>query len=392
MYDPSSDIFNTYADLPDEIVQKVLGRTVEVAEAVKHLFTSIRERGPEMRKSLLQENLIRRFEDLPGCPIAPTVAAVDGGVALEKSLGTDTALAIAVGIEGLSSEPAVHWPGVQYASWQETLPHQGDETATLCRGVMTALELAVLREAPHDCVLLDGAHLTPIIALSTLLAVSNASLQTRIAEIVVKYDTAEALRAVMRKPNLVAIVKYDSSRDLSHTFIPEALRGIGLGLDDKTLTRFLLQEGEYTEPKPLALTAQSRTHWISKEIAPLTPTDAAREAIRLAVNDAISRVREDQVFFTYFKPYDWAPAFRLEIKRETVENPAQLCAILTGIRSQIVSPEISEPYPQWVADRMAKSVSDALVALRTAVHYDLADAGLGEFATLFAQSYRTEAM
>lgn len=392
MRDSSADMFTPFADLPDEVLQKVLGRTAEVAEAVKDLFTAIRERGPAMRDSLKDANLIRNFQDLPGCPNAPTVAAIDGGAALEKSMGTDTALAVAVGIEGLSDEPSVHWPGVQYASWQETLPHQGDETATMCRGVMTALELAVLRDAPHDCVLLDGAHLTPIIALSTLLSVTNESLRARIAEIVTKYDTAEALRSVMRKPSIVAVVKYDSSRDLSHSFIPEGLRGIGLGLDDKTLTRFLLQEGEYTEPKPLALTPQSRTHWISKEIAPLTPSDAAREQVRLAVNDAVTLVREDQVLFTYFKPHEWSPAFRLEIKRETAEDPDQLCSILTGIRSQVVSPEIREPYPQWVADRMAKSVGDALVALRTAVHYDLADSGMGEFASLFAQSYRTEEM
>ncbi|RYE61008.1 MAG: hypothetical protein EOO82_02490, partial [Oxalobacteraceae bacterium] len=145
----------TYADLPDEVVQRVLGRTAEVADAVKHLFTAIRERGPEMRESLLQGGLIRNYADLPHCPNMPTVAAVDGGAALEKSLGTDTALAVAVGIEGLTDAESVHWSGVQYASWQETLPHQGDETSTLVRGVMTALELAVLRDAPHDCVLLD---------------------------------------------------------------------------------------------------------------------------------------------------------------------------------------------------------------------------------------------
>jgi hypothetical protein len=114
--------------------------------------------------------------------------------------------------------------------------------------------------------------------------------------------------------------------------------------------------------------------------------------VRLAVNDAVTLVRDDQVLFTYFKPHEWSPAFRLEIKRETAEDPDQLCSILTGIRSQVVSPEIREPYPQWVADRMAKSVGDALVALRTAVHYDLADSGMGEFASLFAQSYRTEEM
>src|SRR5689334_14470647 len=106
MRESSSDMCAPIADLPDEVLQKVLGRTAEVAEAVKDLFTAIRERGPAMRDSLLKANLIRKYTDLPGCPNAPTVAAVDGGAALEKSMGTDTALAVAVGIEGLSDAPS----------------------------------------------------------------------------------------------------------------------------------------------------------------------------------------------------------------------------------------------------------------------------------------------
>jgi hypothetical protein len=69
-----------------------------------------------------------------------------------------------------------------------------------------------------------------------------------------------------------------------------------------------------------------------------------------------------------------------------------LSGVLTALRAQVVSPEIREPYPQWVADRMAKSVGDALVALRTAVNFDLADTGLAEYVSLVAHSYRTEAL
>ena len=82
----------------------------------------------------------------------------------------------------------------------------------------------------------------------------------------------------------------------------------------------------------------------------------------------------------------------MEIKPDITHNPARLAVILSAIRHQVVSPEIREPYPQWVADRMAKSVGDALVALRTAVNFDLADSGMGEYVSLIAHSYRTESM
>jgi hypothetical protein len=381
-----------YADLPDEVLQTVLGRTAEVAEQVRGLFTRVDERKEAMRDALLGAGRVRRLADLPPCPQPPPVAAVDGGAAIEKALGADTALAVAVGIEGITDEPLSFWPAVQYAAWQSTLPHEGDATAATCRGIMTALELSVLRNAPHPVVLLDGSHLTPVIALNAMLGVANDALREEIAAAVRRHDTADALRDVMTAPQCVAVVKYDSSRDLSHTWLPDEMRGPGLGLDDRTTMSLLLEAGEFTDPQPIALTQESKQNWLTKRIDVLTPADEAREAVRVALNDAVSVVREDRLLATYFKPHPWAPAFRLEIKPEVARTPDALAAVLAGIRAQVVSPEIREPYPQWVADRMAKSVGDALVALRTAVNFDLADAGLAEYVSLVAHSYRTEAL
>lgn len=387
---PPSD-FQPYADLPDEVLQSVLGKAAEVADAVRGLFTRVDERKEAMREALRAEGRIRHLDDLP--PVAaPSVAAVDGGAAIEKSIGADTALAVAVGIEGITDAPAVYWPGVQYAAWQRTLPHEGDETARACRGIMTALEIAVARDAPHEIVLLDGSHLTPVIALNAMLGVAQETLRAEIAGAVTEHDTARALAEIMASPRCVAIVKYDSSRDLAHTWLPADVRGPGLGLDDRTTMSLLLDAGEYTDPQPLALTQQSKNNWLAKRIEVLDPVDEAREAVRVALNDAITRVRDDQLLVTYFKPHAWSPAFRLEIKPEVAGSAPRLSAALTAIRAQVVSPEIREPYPQWVADRMAKSVGDALLALRAAVNFDLADDGFAEYVSLVAHSYRTEAL
>ena len=384
--------FSGYADLPDEVLQEVLGRTAEVADAVRTLFTRVDERRESMRIALEAQGVVRDSARLPAVS-PPAVAAVDGGAAIDKAIGADTALAVAVGIEGLTQSPTPQWPGVQYAAWQKTLPHAGEETAATCRGVMTALELSVLRSAPHEVVLLDGSHLTPVIALNAMLSVTHEALRDEIAAAVTRFDTADALLAVMDAPAVVAIVKYDGSRDLSQTFLrSETSGGSGPGLDDRTILSLLLESGEYTAPQPIALTQQSKNNWLSKRIETLTPSDAAREAVRVALNGAVQRVREDRLFATYFKPHPWSPAFRLEIKPEVAVSPERLSAVLTALRTQVVSPEIREPYPQWVADRMAKSVGDALIALRAAVNFDLADRGLGEYVALIAHSYRTEAM
>jgi hypothetical protein len=380
---------NPYADLPDEVLKQVLGRAAEVATGVRTLFTRLDDRRESLRAALTLGGRVRLTDDLPAVP-PPTVAAVDGGAAVDKAMGADTALAVAVGIEGLTESPVTHWPGVQYAAWQRTLPHEGEETAAACRGIMASLELCVLRDAPHEIVFLDGSHLTPIIGLNTMLSVRNEILREEIAVAVEARGTAECLATVLRKPEVVAVVKYDSSRDLTRSWLPPEARGPGLGLDDRTTMSLLLEAGEYTEPIPVALTQQSKSNWVARQIPALTPSDAARERVRAAVNDAITLAREDRILATYYKPHVWSPAFRLEIKPEAAGDPARLARVFAAVRLQVVSPEIREPYPQWVADRMARSVGDALIALRAAVNYDLADSGLGEYVSLIAHSYRTE--
>jgi hypothetical protein len=157
--------------------------------------------------------------------------------------------------------------------------------------------------------LLDGAHLTPVIALNSMLGVSHETLRHEIAEAVERHGTAEALWDVMSGPACVAVAKYDSSRDLSHTWLPAEARGPGLGLDDKTTMTLLLEEGEYTEPQSVALTQQSKSNWLAKRVEVLTPSDRAREAVRASLNEVVSQVQNGGLMVTYFKPHAWAPAF-----------------------------------------------------------------------------------
>ncbi|GAB4451557.1 MAG: hypothetical protein OHK0029_00960 [Armatimonadaceae bacterium] len=377
-----------YADLPDEILQSILGQAAEVASGVRSLFTHLSDRRDLLRTSLVLGGHVRSVQELPAVE-AETIAAVDGGAAVDRNLGSDTALAVAVGIEGLTPQPLAFWSGVQHAFWQRTVPHEGEETLATCRGIMASLELSVLRDAPHDVVFLDGSHLTPVISLNAMLGVRNEVLRSEIAAAVTEQRTAEALRTVLTRSNVVALVKYDSSRDLSNTWLEGIRPASGAGLDDRTTMSLLLEPGEYTEPVSLTLTQQSRSNWLTRQIPALTPADAARETVRAAVNDAISGARNNQLLATYYKPHPWSPAYRIEIKKAVAEQPDLLARTLHAVRSQVISPEIREPYPQWVADRMAKSVSDALIALRTAVHYDLADSGLANLISLLSPARGT---
>ncbi len=376
--------FDSGSDLPDQIIRQILGKAAEVAGEVRELFESVDSRRELMRHQLILASRILHTDQLPKVS-APMCCAIDGGAAVEKGLGMDTALAVAVGVEGLGGVGL--WKETPFAAWQKTLQHEGDATGSTCRAVMTTLELSLLANAPHPVVLLDGSHLTPVISLNAALSIRDDGLRQELAENFAHYKTAEALHAAMFNPEIVALVKYDGTRDLGETWL-----GGQLKLDDRTTMTLLLQADEYTEPVPLGLTQKSKRNWIAKEIQKLTPSDAIREEVREAVNEAVSQVRTDGLFATYYKPQPWSPAYRLEIKKEIAQTPERLAQVFAVLKAQVISPEIREPYPQYVADRMAKSVGDALVALRTAVHYDLADAGLSEYVALVAHSYRTEAL
>ena len=92
--------------------------------------------------------------------------------------------------------------------------------------------------------------------------------------------------------------------------------------------------------------------------------------------------------FTYFKPDDLGPALRLEIK-DDVHGP-ELDSICTTIESQMTGPFVREPYPQYLADVMAKSVGLGLYALQTAVQLGLSGKGRAEIAEMLVHSHRTE--
>jgi hypothetical protein len=68
----------------------------------------------------------------------------------------------------------------------------------------------------------------------------------------------------------------------------------------------------------------------------------------------------------------------------------ELDAVCSTIAGQITGPFVREPYPQYLADVMAKSVGLGLSALQTAVQLGLSNTGRPEIARLLLHSYRTE--
>ena len=64
--------------------------------------------------------------------------------------------------------------------------------------------------------------------------------------------------------------------------------------------------------------------------------------------------------FIYFKPNTGGPAYRIELKKSLADDDSRLKKMLATIKQQGAFPDILEPFPQYLADMMAKSVSGGL--------------------------------
>lgn len=107
------------------------------------------------------------------------------------------------------------------------------------------------------------------------------------------------------------------------------------------------------------------------------------------LNDQLQPLRNRDLYCTYWKPEPDIPAYRLEIKPTLANDTTLLSNVFATLAEQITGPFIREPYPQYLADVMAKSVGLGLSALQSAAHLSLlrADNALAEF---LVHSYRTE--
>jgi hypothetical protein len=373
--------------LPDDLLEEILEETSSVSSSISEIFEQITRQRQQMREQLLTGGRIGRAADLVEPTQSPTVAAIDGGLAIERSLGADTVLVVAVGVEGLIPEERRRWSGVQYTHWQRVIVHEGGETSRrFALGVMAALELEILAAAPHDVIILDGSHLTPVIGLNSMLSLSDNALSNLASQLLVEHQTVEYLGVAMRRPSIVAMVKYDASRDLTQTW----LSAFECAYDDRTMMTMLLEADEFTEPVQVGQTPRSRESWEKLHITVASPNFSNKPEVEQRFEDELEHVQQRNIFFTYYKPHEWAPAYRIELKRDAAESPAHLAGVLCAVKDQVLSPEIREPYPQYLADIMAKSVGDGMSALRTAVFHELGDSDASEYMRLIAQSYRTE--
>ena len=368
----SSENREGYARLPDDLLRDLLAGAGNVVDEVATLLAPVLDARDRLRGGLLELNLIRTFQ-----AVTPsTIAGVDGGYAVERTSAVDLSLAVAVGVEGLGSTTTI-WDSTQYEWWTQVARHDVD-AERLARGVMVSEEIAILQGAPHHFRILDGSHLTLVIQLNSALSSESKDIRAEARRVWTRLGTAKGLASVCSASSIVAMPKYDSSRTIASEL--ESHLGISIPGDDKFLMGLVLEPGELLVPQQVPVDPWRSLHFTAGAVA--------EKDIAEAFSNAIQSLTERRIQFTYFKPDLLSPAFRLEIKPES--DDAELSLLCSTLSSQITGPFVREPYPQYLADVMAKSVGLGLTALQSAVQLGLSGMGRPEISEMLIRSYRTE--
>ena len=387
----------SYAHLPDELLAKILDRVPSTVEKMNGMFDVQDEPILQGVQKLRDQG---RISKLSTSEFSDSLIAVDGSWVLEKMTGSDLLLAVAVGVEGLTEDSQTAWgeDKNQYYQWQTALSHN-EANGRLGQGVMFLMELSVLASAGHEIRIMDGAHFTSILKINSMLSAKeeNAgdeyaqSLRDFLRETYEKVipDIPDIIKAAFNNDKIIALAKYTSSRDIIEAF----LNNSDIKVDDRTFFTLGLQEDEYLKPLSVGQSQDERDK-IWNDLHIICNLDIPeRQELNRELKNTITPIttkggKQSDLFFTYYKPFQDGPAYRIELKKSLVRDISRFEKYLSSLKRQIVFPEIREPFPQYLADLMAKSISGGMFAIKEAIRLspDL-KIDKGKFNLLF--NYRT---
>jgi hypothetical protein len=261
--------------------------------------------------------------------------------------------------------------------WVNSFEHSKNATNAL-RGLMISMELDLAAEAPHDLVLLDGSFIVLLIYLNQGLNSfegAPVSLRDEFRRRWAEENVLARFLALIESDRTVAVPKYSGRNEFDRL-----LEGSGLpATDGKTLATIILEPDEYTTPLPIFnFHGEDTEYHLPEKYCPRS------------VQERMNRSVEDMRVI-FYRPYGWAPAVRLEVTSAIASSQSRLSMVLEGVRCQLFSPAVTEPYPLFLADRMVKSLGAGVSVIEQTVAQNAVGSSDDIERTLLClRNYRTE--
>jgi len=373
MYEVDSPSF---LEIPASLVEQMLQKTNEIGDILQSSMHDINRRREKFRLQLEQIGLLGN--DINFGNIKPLVSGgVDGAYAVDRLLGTDLLFAAAVGVEGINELEN----GKRIAPNHDVFVYpekHNPENMISARAIMLEMEIKLAANAPYDVVYLDGSLTTALIHMykainfiENLNSKSSDKIREDFKDFLISYKKILDLKDTYKY--YLGIPKYTSRNDIGKNLHwPE-------NYDDRAILTLILDPGEFTRPK--LFTSEEGWH------VRLPYED---EELRVLMQQVISGIKNLSVI--YYKPHPWCPALRIEMPSATADDETKLNSILINIKDQCQTPSIMEPFPLYMADRIAKHMAPAIPAYKQIIMNQMTQLNDHNEKDIFflMHSYRTE--
>jgi hypothetical protein len=373
MYEVDSPSF---LEIPASLVEQMLQKTNEIGEILQSSMHDINRKREKFRLQLEQIGLLDN--DINFGNTKPLVSGgVDGAYAVDRLLGTDLLFAAAVGVEGINELEN----GKRIAPNHDVFVYpekHNPENMISARAIMLEMEIKLAANAPYDIVYLDGSLTTALIHMykainfiENLKSKSSDKIKEDFKDFLISYKKILDLKDTYKY--YLGIPKYTSRNDIGKNLHwPE-------NYDDRAILTLILDPGEFTRPK--LFTSEEGWH------VRLPYED---EELRVLMQQVISGIKNLSVI--YYKPHPWCPALRIEMPSATAGDETKLNSILINIKNQCQTPSIMEPFPLYMADRIAKHMAPAIPAYKQIIMNQMTQLNDHNEKDIFflMHSYRTE--
>ena len=374
-----------FLDIPASLVEEMLSKTTQISNDLVSSFDIIKKKRHHFRSQLDRSEILGKDTEIKSHKIL-TSCGIDGAFAIERLLGTDLIAIATVGVEGLMST-------YQKGEWGDSPNHNvfinperhDPENMIAARGLMIEMELNLAASAPYELIFLDGSLTTGLIHMYKAIdfiekrkSVTANQIRDNYKNFLLSYN--KILESNDNKRQWVGIPKYTSRNDIGDLFEWPT------DYDDRAILTLILNEGEYTIPKPFAL----QENWHKK--LPSSDNGKYNDELEDLMVKVIDKIKGLHVI--YYKPYKWSPAIRIEISSSVANDSNRLYALLQSIKNQCSIPSIMEPYPLYLADRMVKHIAPAIpaykqVLTRSMTEFEKSDENISDIIFIM-HSYRTE--
>jgi hypothetical protein len=382
-----NDAARPFSDLPAGLVEEVLAEATQVGSHLLSDFARMKRDKQTLRLKLEDTKLLLHESDLPS-PQIPTTCATDGSYAIERLLAVDLAAAAAVAVEGLTPPSETrYWEAPHHRTFVRAEVHH-DGLGTVLRAVMLGRELELAVSAPHDLVLLDMTLALPVIYFNQAFSKAQeinrdlgvngvacvAEFQQHALEFINHYR--DILRCLRSDKAYAGLPKYATRREVGEA------AGWPSHHDDRSLLTLILHPGEYVRPQAMA---DSDFH-----LRTPMPRGTATDALGAATKEIVAALKDIRV--VYYRPHGFLPALRVEMAAAVADDPHRLAMVLRGLKEQSVVASMLEPYPLYMADRMAKSLAAAIPAFRQVATQRISADYEGDIGEVFfaMHGYRSE--